>query len=156
IQESLQCPCPSKYRLTYDVGGAAVPGEIVRDNERLAVLWNRRVQKKTFTAEEDLEEAIRTARYESFLVGPHMAAGKRVTRLREKNRIADQGGPPLTRAEEVSLRYLGLLYPPAKRIIDERTLEEHPFWDLPAEVEATLETAKGGRRIERPVDVPRF
>ena len=156
IQESLQCPCPSKYRLRYDVDGAAVPGEIVRDSERLAVLSNRRVEKKTFTAEEDLEEAIRTARYESFLVGPEVAAGERVTKLREKKRIANRGGPPLTRAEEVSLRYLGLLYPRARRIIYERTLEEHPFWDLPAEVEATLETAKGGRRVERPVDVPRF
>jgi hypothetical protein len=33
----------------------------------LPILWKRRAEKKTFTAEEDLEEAIRTARYESFL-----------------------------------------------------------------------------------------
>ena len=31
IQESLQCPCPSKYRLTYSVDGAEVPSEIARD-----------------------------------------------------------------------------------------------------------------------------
>ena len=109
IQVSLQCPCPSKYRLTYSVDGAEVPGEIVRDGERLAILWKRHAEKKTFTAEEDLEEAIRMARYESFLVSPERAAGKRVTKLREKKRAADHGGPPLTRAEEVSLRFLGLL-----------------------------------------------
>jgi hypothetical protein len=167
IQESLQCPCPSKYRLTYRVDGAEVPGEIVRDSERLTILWKRHAEKKTFTAEEDLEEAIRVARHDSFLVGPEMAAGKRVTKLREKKRGADHGGPPLTRAEEVSLRFLGLLYPPPRRSVDERILADHPFWDLPAEVEAPPEPAKGGRRVERPffadledfeefVDVPPF
>ena len=47
-----------------------VPGEIVRDSERLTILLKRHAEKKTFTAEEDLEEAIRMARYDSFLVGP--------------------------------------------------------------------------------------
>jgi hypothetical protein len=64
-----------------------------------------------------------------------MAAGKRLTKLREKKRAADNGGPPLTRAEEVSLRFLGLLYPPPRRSIDEGIVAEHPFWNLPAEVE---------------------
>src|SRR5271167_474467 len=100
-------------------------------------------EKKTFAAEEDLEEAIRMARYDSFLVGPEMAAGKRLIKLREKKRAADNGAPPLTRAEEVSLRFLGLLYPPPRRSIDERTVAEHPFGDLPAEVEATPEPAPG-------------
>jgi hypothetical protein len=136
IQESLQCPCPSKYRLTYSVDGAEVPGEIVRDGERLAILWKRHAEKKTFTAEEDLEEAIRMARYESFLVSPERASGKRVTELRQKKRAAEHGGPLLTRAEEVTLRFLGLLYPPPRRTIDdERILEGHPFWDLPAEAQ---------------------
>jgi len=139
IQESLQCPCPSKYRLTYSVDGAEVPGEIVRDSERLMILMKRHAEKKTFAAEEDLEEAIRMARYDSFLVGPEMAAGKRLIKLREKKRAADNGAPPLTRAEEVSLRFLGLLYPPPRRSIDERILAEHPFWDLPAEVERPRE-----------------
>ena len=118
---------------------------------RIALLCNRaaadppyersahRDLKKTFAAEEDLEEAIRMARYDSFLVGPEMAAGKRVIKLREKKRVTDNGGPPLTRAEEVSLRFLGLLYPPPRRSIDERTVTEHPFWDLPAEVERPRE-----------------
>ena len=65
-----------------------VPGEIVRDSERLTILLKRHAEKKTFTAEEDLEEAIRMARYDSFLVGPEMAAGKRVTKLRAKKRAA--------------------------------------------------------------------
>ena len=108
------------------------------------------MEKKTFTAEEDLEEAIRMARYESFLVGPEMAAGKRVTKLREKQRAADRYGAPLTRAEEVSLRFLGLLYPPAKRSIDERPLAEHPFWDLPAEADLEAKT----KRVAAAAQVP--
>ena len=101
-----------------------------------------------------LEEAFRMARYDSFLVCPEMAAGKRVTKLREKKRAADHGGPPLTRAEEVTFRFLGLLYPPRRRSIDERTPAEHPFWDLPAEVEATPEPAKGGRPVARMSGTP--
>jgi hypothetical protein len=50
IQGWLQCPCPSKYRLKYYDDGAEVPGEIVRDGERLAIFWRRRAEKKTFTA----------------------------------------------------------------------------------------------------------
>jgi hypothetical protein len=147
IQESLQSPCPSKYRLTYSVDGAEVPGEIVRDNERLTILLKRRAEKKTFTAEEDLEEAIRTARYQSFLVSPEVAAGKRVTELRQKKRVADLGGPPLTRAEEVNLRFLGLLYPPPRCSIDERSLAEHPFWDLPAEVDLEAKTKRVAAQV---------
>jgi hypothetical protein len=45
----------SQYRLTCSVDGAEVPGEIVRDNERVTILWNRHAEKKTFTAEEDHE-----------------------------------------------------------------------------------------------------
>jgi hypothetical protein len=159
IQESLQCPCPSKYGLKYSVDGAEVPGEIVRDSERLTIFWKRREEKKTFTAEEDLEEAIRMARYESFLVGPEMAAGKRVTKLRQKKRAADRGGPPLTRAEEVSLRFLGLLYPPPRRRIDERIVAEHAFWDLPSGVQRPRERGPVCAEMEdfeEFVDVPPF
>ena len=65
-----------------------------------------------------------------------------------RRRGPDGDRPPLTRAEEVSLRFLGLLYPRPRRSIDERILAEHPIWDLPAEVEATPEPAKVGRRVE--------
>jgi hypothetical protein len=159
IQRWLQCPCPSKYRLKYYVDGAEVPGEIVRDNERLAIFGKRRAEKKTFTAEEDLEEAIRTARYESFLVSPEIAAAKRVAELRQKKRVADTGGPPLSRAERVTLRFLGLLYPPPRRSIDERFLAEHPFWDLPAEAEQPREggpDCADSEDFEEFVDAPPF
>ena len=162
IQVSLQCPCPSKYRLTYSVDGAEVPGEIVRDGERLAIFGKRRAEKKTFTAEEDLEEAIRTARYESFLVSPEIAAVKRVAKLREKKRVADTGGPPLSRAEKITLRFLGLLYPPPRRTIDEideRFLEGHPFWDLPGEAERPREggpDSADSEDFEEFGDVPLF
>jgi hypothetical protein len=59
IQETLQCPCPSKYRLKYYVDGAEVDAEIVWDKDRLKILGTRRAHKKMFTPEEDLEEAIR-------------------------------------------------------------------------------------------------
>jgi hypothetical protein len=36
------------------------------DSERLTILLKRHAEKKTFTPEEDLEEAIRMARYDSF------------------------------------------------------------------------------------------
>ena len=65
-----------------------------------------------------------------------------------RRRGPDGDRPPLTRAEEVGLQFLGLLYPRPRRSIDERILAEHPFWDLPAEVEATPEPAKGARRVE--------
>jgi len=162
IQGWLRCPCPSKYRLKYDVDGAEVPGEIVRDGERPAIFGKRRAEKKTFTAEEDLEEAIRTARYESFLVSPEIAAAKRVAELRQKKRVADTGGPPLSRAEKVTLRFLGLLYPPPRRTIDEideRFLEGHPFWDLPGEAERPREggpDSADSEDFEEFGDVPLF
>jgi hypothetical protein len=66
IQESLQCPCPSKYKLKHyirvDGLDTMIDGEIDRDNDRLNILGKRRVDKKIFTPEEDLEEAIRTKR----------------------------------------------------------------------------------------------
>ena len=38
IHESLQCPCPSKYRLKDKFDGADVDGQIVRDYDRLKIL----------------------------------------------------------------------------------------------------------------------
>ena len=67
-----------------------IDGEIIRDNDRLKILGKRRVDKKMFTPEEDLEEAIRTARYDSFIEGPEMAARERLAELREKKRAADK------------------------------------------------------------------
>jgi hypothetical protein len=135
IHESLQCPCPSKYRLKYYVGRTAVEAEIVRDRDRLKNLQNWRLEKKTFSPEEDLEEAIRTARYDSFMEGPEVAARERLGKLRERRRTAQNGGPPLTLAEETTFRFLALLYPRPPYHIDEISLAEHKFHDLPPEVE---------------------
>ena len=68
IQRSLQCPCPSRY------GGK----QLKSDNERLKIFGDRRVQRKLFPPEEDLEEACRTARLDSFLVGPEVMARQRL------------------------------------------------------------------------------
>ena len=136
IQESLQCPCPSKYRLKYYIGRTEVQAEIVRDGDRLKILQKRRLDKKTFSPEEDLEEAIRTARYDSFMEGPEIAARKRLADLRERKRAADKEyGPPLSHAEATTFRYLALLYPPPRRHIDEQALAEHWLLGLPVEEE---------------------
>jgi hypothetical protein len=137
IQESLQCPCPSKYRLKYYIGRTEVEAEIVWDCNRTKSLQRRRLDRKTFTPDEDLEEAIKTARYDSFIEGPEVAARERLAKLRKRRHTA--GAPPLTLAEETTLRFLTLLYPLPRRHIDERTLAEHPFHDLPVEEENAVE-----------------
>ena len=136
IQESLQCPCPSKYQLKrytrVDGLDTVIDGEIVRDKDRLTILRKRRVDKMIFTPEEDLEEAIRTARYDSFIEGPENAARSRLPELREKKRAADKGyGPPFTPAQDAAFRLLTLLYPPLPSPEpSEIFLANHPFQDL--------------------------
>jgi hypothetical protein len=122
IQETLQCPCPSKYGLN----------EIKRDGERLESFGRRRVSRKILTFEEDMEEAHRTARYESFRNGPEIAARKRLADLREKKRGADLGyKEPLTRAEQITFQYLALLYPPPPPPgWSQEELERHPLREL--------------------------
>ena len=67
---------------------------------------------------EDWEEAICTARYDSFIKGPEMAARERLAELRK--------------AQKAPVRLLTLLYPaPPRPEPDERTLAGHPFQDLP-------------------------
>jgi hypothetical protein len=96
IQRSLRCPCPSRH------GGE----QLKSDNERLKIFADRRAQRKLFQPEEDLEEARRTARLDSFLKGPEVSARQR-TNLRDKKRVADMGGPPLTAAQETMFRFFG-------------------------------------------------
>ena len=142
IQQSLQCPCPSKYKLTDEFDGTKIDGQIPRDNDRLKILGMRRVDKKMFTPEEDLEEAIYTARFDSFIKGPEMAARERLGELRKIKR------PLLTPAQKATVRLLTLLYPaPPRPEPDERTLAEHPFQDLPVVEEENF--------IEF-VEIPRF
>lgn len=120
IQQSLQCPCPSRYRTT----------DVKRDGERLASFSLRRASRSMLTLDEDTEEAVRTARYDSFWEGPEVAARQRLADLCAKKRAADNQGPPLTHAQAASFRLLTLLYS-NPRETDEKTKAEHAFWNLP-------------------------
>jgi hypothetical protein len=152
IQELLQCPCPSKYRfknyICVDGIDTVIDGEIVRDKERLKILAKRRVDKTIFSREEDLEEAIRTARYDSYIEGPEMAARYRLAELREKKRAADKRyGPPFTPAQDAAFRVLTLLYPPLPNPEpSEIQLADHPFRDLPAADYDTVSSRKAPKR----------
>jgi hypothetical protein len=122
IQQSLQCPCPSKYATKH----------VLLDKERLEILDRRRALGNVFPPEEDADEALRMARYGSFLHGPEVAARRRLMDLREKKRAADRGyGPPLTAAQETTLRFLTLLYHLPRASADETTIAEHPFHQFP-------------------------
>jgi hypothetical protein len=148
LQDSLQCPCPSRYSLHDKYNGADVDGEILRDDVRLKYLEKRRAAKQVLTLEEDLEEAICTARYDSFMKGPEMGAKQRLEQLRKSKRAADGGwGQPFTRAQQAAFRLLTLLYPPpppAKP--DEIALAEHPFMELPAADNDTVPLRKPPQR----------
>jgi hypothetical protein len=125
IQRSLQCPCPSRYGLK----------QLKSDDERLNILADRRAQRNLFPPEEDLEEARRTARFDSFRKGPEVSARQRLANLRDKKRVADNGGPPLTAAQETMFRFLTLLYPsPPRPSPNKVMIEQHPFsteWPYP-------------------------
>jgi hypothetical protein len=117
IQQSLACPCPSKYRLRRHFPDGPVneiiqDGEIVEDKVRIDRFRKRRAQKQIFTPEEDLEEAIRIARYDSFLHGHEMKGRERLATLRDKERAAKRGyGPPLSEAQKALARALALFSP---------------------------------------------
>jgi len=123
IQQLLQCPCPSKYGLK----------KFKLDSDRLDILGRRRASRKMFTPEEDLEEAVRTARYDSFREGPEIDARRRLADLCEKKRVADLGyGPPLTHTQRATFRFLTLLFPLRRRPnLDATKLAKDWFQDLP-------------------------
>ena len=125
IQRSLQCPCPSRYGLK----------QLKSDDERLNILADRRVQRQLFPPEEDLEEARRAARFDSFRKGPEVSARQRLANLRDKKRVADNGGPLLTAAQKTMFRFLTLLYPsPPRPSPNKIMIEQHPFsteWPYP-------------------------
>ena len=158
IQQSLECPCPSKYKLKCHIdagnfdaqihGEIIQDGEIVRDNDRLEIFGKRRVDKKMFTPEEDLEEAIRTARYDSFMLGPEMASRLRLAELRQKKSVADNRyGPPFTAAQAAAFRLLTLLYPqPPKPEASEIILADHPFLNLPIAEHDNLSSLHSSKR----------
>ena len=101
IQQSLQCPCPSRYR--YETVRA-------RRGATRQVLVSGARRRSMLTLDEDTEEAVRTARYDSFWEGPEVAARQRLADLCAKKRAADNQGPPLTHAQAASFRLLTLLY----------------------------------------------
>ncbi len=137
IRQTLQCPCPSKYG----------PKELKQDIDRLDSLGRRRVSRKILTPEEDLEEALRTARRDSFLQGPEIAARHRLAELREKKRAAEKGyGLPVTPAQQAAFRLLTLLYPSPPSEPTEMTLAEHPFLDLPVVEDDTVSSRKAPKR----------
>jgi hypothetical protein len=125
IQRSLQSPCPSRY------GGKQLKSDI----ERLKIFADRRAQRNLFPPEEDLEEARRTARFDSYRKGPEVSARQRLANLRDKKRVAGTGGPPLTAAQETMFRFLALLYPaPPRPSPTKEMIEQHPFsteWPYP-------------------------
>jgi hypothetical protein len=123
IQQSLECPCPSKYGVN----------EFQRDRERLDFFHRRRESRKILAFEEEIEEAHRIARHDSFWLGPEATARRRLTELRAKKRAADiAGGRPLTHAEKALLRCLTLLYPLRRPPSpNPQALAEHPFQALP-------------------------
>jgi hypothetical protein len=156
IQDSLQCPCPSKYRskqyIRVDDRDTVVDGEIPQDSDRLRILRQRRVAMEIFTPEEDLEEAIRTARYDSFIMGPEMAARHRLAKLQKKEYAAKKGhGAPFTPAQKADFRLLTLLYhSPSAKLSEELTemvLAEHPFRDLPVADDDAASSSKLAQRL---------
>jgi hypothetical protein len=141
IQQSLQCPRPSKYKRKH----------WREDSRRLRFLTRLRAEGKVLAPEEDSELAHRMARLDSFLEGPEYGARLRLSDLLQKKRVADkiahqaeqtddQGNRQaddqsadqddwrLTAEEQANFRLLSLLYlRPRSTRPDPRTLEEHPF-----------------------------
>jgi hypothetical protein len=109
--------------------------QIRSDYERLKIFADRRAQRELFPPEEDLEEARRMARRDSFRNGPEVVARMRLKDLRDKKRLAENGGPPITAAQETMFRFLALLYPsPPRPSPSQEMIEAHPFstdWPYP-------------------------
>jgi len=115
IQQSLRCPCPSRYSET----------QIKLDAMRLNSFGLKRKRQEILSLDEDLEEAHRMARYDSYVYGPEVAARRRLLALSERRNI-------LTPAEKATFRCLALLYPPPPpNGPNASTRAEHPFHDLP-------------------------
>jgi hypothetical protein len=99
ILHRLQCPCPSRYG----------KDQMRADSNRLLYFLQQR-QDRTLGPEENAEEAHRRARLDSFDEGPERAAQQSLYALNDKERIARNLGPRLTRRERIELRFLRMLY----------------------------------------------
>jgi hypothetical protein len=118
IWRSLQCLCPSKYGKK----------QINSDNERLKIFADRRAQRELFSPEEDLEEARRMARRDSYRHGPEVMARTRLMHLRNEKRVAENGGLPITAAQATMFRFLALLYPSSPTPSpSQEEIEAHPL-----------------------------
>ncbi len=119
IRQLLKPPDPSKY--------SEKAHEL--DEERLKVLRKRRASNIIFSPEEDIEEARRMVRLESFLGGPERVARSRLEELHQKHLAFKRGaGLPLTRSDADTYRFLATFYP----LVPPPTpsaefLEDHPF-----------------------------
>ena len=83
-------------------------------------IWKRRVARQGLTVSRK---------------GPEVSARQRLANLRDKKRVADNGGPPLIAAQETMFRFLTLLYPSRPRPSPgKEMIEQHPFsteWPYP-------------------------
>ena len=127
ILHRLQCPCPSLYG----------KDQLSADRTRLTYFLQQRGNRTTLSAEEEnAEEAHLRARVDSYEEGPERAAQRSLYALNDKERIARQGGPRLTRKERIDLRFLRVLYshlpPPRDPCSDELSLHNYdPLRDEP-------------------------
>ena len=72
--------------------------------------FSSRENRTSLSAEENAEEAHLRARVDSYEHGPERAAQRSLYALNDKERIARQSGPRLTRKERIDLRFLRVLY----------------------------------------------
>jgi hypothetical protein len=126
IRQVLQPPDYSKYNKK----------AIDLDEERLQTLRQRRASNVIFSPKEDMEEARRMVRLESFLVGlenffaePEKVNRARFEELHQKKQAFDNGSrAPLTQAETTTYGFLSLFYsfdPPTTPFDD--SLETQPL-----------------------------
>ena len=153
ILHRLQCPCPSLYG----------KDRLSADSTRLIYFLLQRENRTSLSAEENAEEAHLRARVDSYEHGPERAAQRSLYALNDKERIARQSGPRLTRKERIDLRFLRVLYsrlpPPRDPCSDELSLHDYqPLRDEPLAEDGNLYPADSKlREIEEDfVAIPKY
>jgi hypothetical protein len=99
IRHRMQCPCPSLYG----------EDQMSADRKRLIYFLEQR-DNTTLNPEESADEAHCRARLDSVDEGPEGMSKGRLYVLKDKERIARNGGPRLTPKECTDLRFLRVLY----------------------------------------------
>lgn len=157
ILHRLQCPCPSLYGVD----------QLQADVRRLIDFSRLRADQKNLSEKEDVDEARCTARFDSFRAGPECAALQRLSLLKDKERVSQNGsGLRLTWKEQVDLRFLRLLYPQRRLARSEQKDELNPYEPLRDEplaedgnlypVDSKLAPPKEGEIIREFVAVPPY